>query len=137
VNDASWGKISLSDYEAHMNYLQRLSKSDSLWVATLSDVLLYQLLRKKYTLAISAIDKKNNITKIDFSARKFEKSDSLIYSTVLSSGKLPSLTIVLVQSMPKLRQVIQNGKNIPFRKSGEKILIEANPGEGSLSLTYK
>jgi hypothetical protein len=137
VNDGSWGKISLEDYEGHMNYLQRLSRSDSIWVATLSDVMMYQMLRKKYSLTSTMAEGTGKISKINFIARDFQKPDSLIYTTAMATSKLRSLTIVLVQGKSKLTQVTQKGKKIPFRKSGEKILIEADPAAGPLSLTYK
>jgi hypothetical protein len=137
VNDGSWGKISLEDYKAHMDYLQSLSRSDSLWVATLSDVLMYQMLRKKYSVTSSIAEGKDRISQINFTARDFKKSDSLVYATAMATSKMRRLTIVLVQDRWKLTQVRQNGKKIPFRKKGEKILIEADPADGALSLAYK
>jgi hypothetical protein len=137
VNDDSWGKISLKDYERHMNYLQSLSRSDSIWVATLSDVVMYQMLRKKYSVSFSMAEGSGKISKINFTARAFQEPDSLIYTTAMATSKLRTLTIVLVQGRPKLTHIMQNSKKIPFRKSGEKILIEANPAAGPLSLSYK
>jgi len=139
VNDGSWGKISLSDYEVHMNYLQRLSRADSIWVATLSDVVLHQMLRKKYGASISQLDEHGNVTKIDFNINisNFPKSDSLIFSTVFATAKHHTLTLVLIQQKSKILKVMQQDKKIPFRKSGTKILIEADPAEGMVSLVYK
>lgn len=139
VNDGSWGNISLNDYEAHMNYLQNLSKSDSVWVASLSDVVLYQMLRKKYSVNISHADAKSNVTKIDFSMniKNFSKSDSLVYSTAFATSRSHNLTIVLLQQQSKISKIIQKDKKIPFRRRGMKILIEANPADGTVSIVYK
>ncbi|MFL5729536.1 MAG: hypothetical protein ACJ75J_08645, partial [Cytophagaceae bacterium] len=137
VNDASWGKISLRDYEAHMKYLQALSRSDSLWVGTLSDVLTYEMLRKKYTPIVTQTDEHHQAAKIEFTAEPFSPEDSLIWSAASASTKFHTVTLVLAQHKHKISKIMQEDKKLAFRKKGEKILVDVNPAKGALTLIYK
>jgi peptidoglycan/xylan/chitin deacetylase (PgdA/CDA1 family) len=139
VNDGSWGVISLKDYEAHLNYLKKLSETDRVWVATLSDVLLYRLLKEKYSVSVSGIDKQRRPVQIDFIVNqdKTINRNPEIFNTALASSKHHDLTLVVQQKKPSLSKVIQNGKEIPFREKKDKILIQADPEAGNISLVYK
>jgi peptidoglycan/xylan/chitin deacetylase (PgdA/CDA1 family) len=137
VNDGSWGAISLKEYENHLNYLKSLSEAGHIWVATLSDVVFYRLLKEKYICTITETDKKNRVTRIDFSAAKEtrERWDSKMFSTAQATTKVQSLTIVLTQKGTP-DKAVQNGKDISISKKGLEVLIEANPAEGPVTLFY-
>ncbi len=57
VNDASWGSITLEDYEAHMSYLESKVASNDLWVTTIGPI--HEYLSIKKTSSINLISKTN------------------------------------------------------------------------------
>jgi peptidoglycan/xylan/chitin deacetylase (PgdA/CDA1 family) len=139
VNDASWGVISLKEYEAHLNFLKGLSEGGKLWVATLSDVLYYRLIKEKYSISSSS-DKKGRPIQIDFipANENRTKRDPKILETALATSRNHSLTIVVnVNKKKNFSKAMQNGKETNFKENNGKILIEADPEAGSLTLLYK
>lgn len=64
VNDASWGAISLKDYEAHMSYLESKKNSGELWVSTITPILNYIETTKTSSLKLISNTKNQSTYKL-------------------------------------------------------------------------
>ncbi|MBX9853527.1 MAG: polysaccharide deacetylase family protein [Cytophagaceae bacterium] len=135
VNDDSWGKIPLKEYEDHLNYLKRKSDSNLLWIANLSDLVLYNFLRDNYKVE-SVKDKFGRVSEIKFQTIRNVKINGEYYSRLISTSKSKTLTIVLNDPKRKIRKVSQQDKRIPFKLSQGKLLIEADPSAGPVTISY-
>jgi len=139
VNDESWASISLSDYRAHLDYLKKLSNTHSLWVANLSDVVLYSILRERYAAVVAESDDKERVTKINF-ALKAMSSTNLHHPTfkqVQATSSLKELTVVIVQDDLTIADIRQGGKKLSYKIREGKLLIEAGPLLGPVIVSYK
>ena len=136
VNDDSWGKIPLKDYEEHLNFLKRKSDSNLLWVANLSDMVLYNFLRDNYKPEITK-DEFARVSGVKFKMVRNVKINGEYYTRLVSTSKSKTVTIVLNDPKRKIRKVSQQDKRIPFKLSPEgKFLIEADPAAGPVVISY-
>jgi peptidoglycan/xylan/chitin deacetylase (PgdA/CDA1 family) len=138
VEDGSWGTINLNDYRIHLDYIKALSDSGKLWVATLSDVLLYRYNAGKYKAAISQTDKNGRISTIKI--RKKLDEDGYVAARIYKSLKkyYPENTVTIaVQNMTDIpSEIKQNGKSIKWVIRENKLVAEAVPDGGEITFQY-
>jgi peptidoglycan/xylan/chitin deacetylase (PgdA/CDA1 family) len=138
VNDQSWASLNLQEYEKHLEYLKKLSKENKLWVATLSDIAYYSMLREKYELKIAETDKKGRVKKIIFSERKIMNSNNqdefFIQAQKTSNAK--ELTIVVLYGF-NISEIIQDGRKVTFNTRDGKTIFNTDPAAGPVIINYK
>ena len=136
VQDESWGMINLRDYAGHLDNLQRWKKNHQLWVATLSDVLFYKMMKERYQM-YWYFDPEMRINKVEFPERKdFKKENSKMYETLRTTATDKRMTLIL-QAQSNVSQVTQNGKSVSFRREKDKIIFDADPELGEVEIFYK
>lgn len=145
VADDSWGALTVEQYREHINYLKQKSDQRQLWVATMSDVLWYMTMKAKYDVKIASLkhhfDKQNRVERISFTEvytnHVYTADEKANEKTLKSTAHQNTLSIVLVQPYYKGGIIAyQKGKLLTRYYSGEKLIIEANPEDGDVTIEY-
>ena len=130
VGDVGWGHVPIDTYRSHLDFLQSKMNSGELWIATVSEILTYQIQKLNYTV-------RADYEEVDYYATvSFEKKDFDI-STYLAPLYFKSpMTVNLDLSTYSERdniEVYQGGMQIfEFTKSKEGLAINIYPSNGDL-----
>ncbi len=130
VEDWSWGKVTLADYKAHLDYVQNKIGSKQLWATTLSEVATYIMQRMAYH-PVTQFDRLENKLTVRFDSLK--GFDTLVLKTpvtvniVLDGLKYDSTLVVL-----------QNGVPITDWSYGkDSLIVNLYPHKGDLNIFGK
>ena len=129
VEDDSWGKVGKDDYAKYLNFLVEKRKNNNLWIANLSDVVTYQYLKEKYNV-LAEQDARGDVTKIMFTNNT---------SIVLPEEKLlgeQTLTLIIKQKNKSVKKVTQNNQALKFEVRNDEILIDVNPNNKDIIISY-
>ncbi|MBC7488305.1 MAG: T9SS type A sorting domain-containing protein [Cytophagaceae bacterium] len=85
VGPSGWGHINESNYRQHMDYLKEKSNSNALWVATISEVLSYQIQKVSFDTTYAEYDRTSNQIKLHWDQPSFAKLSSYLDSITFKS----------------------------------------------------
>jgi peptidoglycan/xylan/chitin deacetylase (PgdA/CDA1 family) len=130
VEDWSWGKVTLADYKAHLDYIKTKMDLKQLWTATFSEVITYKMQRDVF----------NPITKFDYASNLLTvRFDTLktLDTTVLKTPVTVNIVLDGIQHDSNL-VVMQNGVRIEDVRYGkDSIFVNVYPHRGSLEIVGK
>lgn len=132
VGNSGWGRVSVDDYRAHLNYVKSKVDEGKLWVGTISEILTYQLQKMNYYPSSSYNSGEESITINWFSSELYDVSAYLS----LLQFKSPITLVVDLANYPGAYSVTQNNSVITdeFIK-GNKMYINVYPHLGAVKLT--
>jgi hypothetical protein len=116
VNDASWGSISLEDYDAHMSYLESKIASNDLWVTTIGPIHEYLTIKKKSSI--------NLVSKT---------SSSATYN--LQSKQTTFVLTLQLKTDREIEKITCNNQIVESKNTGEIVFFNITTGK-DFTITY-
>jgi len=130
VGDDGWGNVPVNTYRSHMDFLKTKKESGELWVATVSEILTYQLQKLNYSVSA------NYITSNYLASVTFEKTDFDVVSYLAPLTFKSPITVELDLSeygTSIKMEILQNGIQInDFTLNNDVLLINIYPSNGDL-----
>jgi peptidoglycan/xylan/chitin deacetylase (PgdA/CDA1 family) len=130
VEDWSWGKVTLADYTAHLDYIKTKMNLKQLWTATFSEVITYKMQRDVY----------NPITKFNYASNLLTvRFDTLkaLDTTVLKTPITVNIVLDGIKHDSNL-VVMQNGVQLHEVWYGkDTLMVNVYPHRGTLEISGK
>lgn len=135
VGTSGWGSVKVDAYRQHIDYIKAKKESGELWVATISDILTYQMQKLKYVPLVS-YSASNSTVNVQW------QSTNPQYNVVISEYlnpldiKCPITLQIDLDGLDGEWSVVQNGIVISdVNQVADQLYINVFPHEGNLVIT--
>jgi len=132
VGSTGWGRVGLTDYRNHINYLKQKVAAGQLWVGTISEILTYQIQKNYYSNPITNYDAAKGEINISWATPSFDVG---AYLSALQVKSPLTIKVNLSGLSANNFTIVQNNKTISKStlKNGF-LYFDAYPHEGSISI---
>jgi stringent starvation protein B len=126
IDDASWGVMTRTNYENHLNFVKAQMDAKNLWSATASEVITYKMQRDAYqpsaTYSVGSGQVNVNFTNVQ-----------TINTSVLKTPVTVNVDLKTI-STTNLYTVSQNGNAVAFTRNANIITFNVYPHQGNVIL---
>jgi hypothetical protein len=130
IGNTGWGRVSLTDYQNHLNYVKQRVDNGQLWVGTISEILTYQIQKLNY-IPSSMRNPITGVITVSWNSPAFNVANYLSPLTY----KSPITLNVDVTAFPNTYTVWQNGTQITdVTIAGNQYRINIYPHNGPVTL---